>query len=468
MEPMTVRELLDATGGILLKKADSLEQTIYTVETDSRAVHPGALFVALRGEQTDGHRYITAALEGGAAGCLTEEEPETFLPDKFYIKVPSTMEAIGRVAKAYAKKFKIPVIGITGSVGKTTTKDMIACVLGRKFNVLKTEGNFNNELGLPLTLFRLRPEHELCVLEMGMNHFGEIDYLTRIICPDVAVITNIGDAHIENLGSRENILKAKQEIFHYMTADSLAILNGDDLLLRTLEGAVAPQTVFCGENEALPYAASDVCQMGSDGLQCMVKTPAQTFSVLIPALGHHMIYPALMACAIGEHFGMTAKEMAEGIAAFIPTKMRMNVVKCGELTILDDAYNANPQSMRAALEVLGQSGGTKRIAILGDMFELGILGPELHRSVGEYAGSVAKIDTVLAVGKLSQHIFEGARQTGVPEALYAETKEEAKTLLQALVKPGAVILVKASRGMAFEELVNELQRLSAENGVLVP
>lgn len=462
MEPMTVQELLDATGGILLKKVDRLEQTIFAVESDSRAVRPGALFVALRGEQTDGHRYITAALESGAAGCLTEEEPETFLPDKFYIKVPSTMTAIGQVAKAYAKKFKIPVIGITGSVGKTTTKDMIASVLGRKFKVLKTEGNFNNELGLPLTLFRLRPEHELCVLEMGMNHFGEIDYLTKIICPDVAVITNIGDAHIENLGSRENILKAKSEMFHSMTASGLAILNGDDPLLRSLAGKVLPKTIFCGEDESLPYVASDICQMGSDGLRCTIKTPTEAFSTLIPALGQHMIYPALISCAIGEHFGMTAKEMAEGIAAFVPTKMRMNVVKCGEVTILDDAYNANPQSMRAALEVLGQSDGTKRIAILGDMFELGMLGPELHQSVGEYAGSVARIDTVLAVGELARHIFEGARQTGVPEALYAETKEEAKTLLQTLVKPGAVILVKASRGMAFEELVKELQHLSSE------
>ena len=202
MEPMTVRELLTATGGRLLGEEAVAKRTITGVETDSRAVHEGDLFVALRGERTDGHRYIASALETGAAGCLTEEVPQVLLPGKFYIQVEDTMLAIGQVARAYREKFPIPVIGITGSVGKTTTKDMVASVLGQKFRVLKTEGNFNNELGLPLTLFRLTTQHQICVLEMGMNHFGEIDYLTQIAPPDVAVITNIGDAHIENLGSR--------------------------------------------------------------------------------------------------------------------------------------------------------------------------------------------------------------------------------------------------------------------------
>ena len=214
MEAMTVQELLEATGGRLL--AGSPDQTITAVETDSRAVHPGALFVALRGEQTDGHKFITGALSNGAAGCMVIDPPVSFPEGRFCIQVPDTLIAIGEAARAYKAKFDIPVVGITGSVGKTTTKDMIAAVLGKKFRVLKTEGNYNNELGLPLTLFRLTREDQLCVLEMGMNHFGEIDYLTKIVRPDVAVITNIGDAHIENLGSRANILKAKSEIFNYM------------------------------------------------------------------------------------------------------------------------------------------------------------------------------------------------------------------------------------------------------------
>jgi UDP-N-acetylmuramoyl-tripeptide--D-alanyl-D-alanine ligase len=374
--------------------------------------------------------------------------------------VDSTVEAMGQVARAYQQKFAIPVIGITGSVGKTTTKDMVASVLGQKYRVLKTEGNFNNELGLPLTLFRLSKKDQICVLEMGMNHFGEIDYLTQIVCPDVAVITNIGDAHIENLGSRENILKAKSEIFTRMKEGSLAVLNGDDPLLRTLEGKVPADTLYCGGEKGLPYRAQVLEQLGAKGLSCRVTTPQGEFTVTVPALGNHMIYPVLTACAIGEKYGLTQEEIIRGIEAFVPTKMRMNVKNQGDVTILDDAYNANPQSMRAALEVLSKSGGTYRAAVLGDMFELGILGPELHRSVGEYAGEVGGIDAVLAVGELSENIFEGARHAKVPQVYYAKDKEEAKAVLPNLIRPGGVILVKASRGMAFEELTREIQRLA--------
>ncbi|MCI8828770.1 MAG: UDP-N-acetylmuramoyl-tripeptide--D-alanyl-D-alanine ligase [Ruminiclostridium sp.] len=462
MEAMTVRELLEATGGVSLGGFSHWEKTVTSVETDSRAIHPGALFVALRGERTDGHRYIATALESGAAGCLTEEVPETLDNDKFYIKVPDTMVAIGQVARAYKARFPIPVVGITGSVGKTTTKDMVASVLGAKYRVLKTEGNFNNELGLPLTLFRLSRKDEICVLEMGMNHFGEIDYLTSLVCPDVAVMTNIGDSHIENLGSRENILKAKSEIFHYMKPGSLAVLNGDDPLLRGLEGKITPSIIFCGADHHPPYQAKSIQQLGAQGMKCTVHTPERAFEVTVPALGSHMIYPVLISCVIGEHFGLNEEELIRGIHAFVPTKMRMNVLHQGEVTILDDAYNANPQSMGAALEVLSQSGGTKRVAILGDMFELGSLGPELHYSVGEYAGNVGNIDVLLAVGELARNIYEGAKASHVPAVYYAKDKAEAKALLPQLIQPGAVVLAKASRGMAFEELVREVRRLAPE------
>lgn len=458
MEAMTVRELLEATGGRLL--AGSPEQTFTAVETDSRAIHAGALFVALRGEKTDGHKYVAGALAAGAEGCLVVDPVNTVAEGKFCVQVPDTLLAIGEVARAYKAKFDIPVVGITGSVGKTTTKDMVAAVLGKKYKVLKTEGNFNNELGLPLTLFRLTREHQICVLEMGMNHFGEIDYLTKIVRPDVAVITNIGDAHIENLGSRANILKAKSEIFNYMESGSLAVLNGDDPLLRGLEGQIAPDIVFCGEDHQPPYEAKIIKQLGSKGMSCTVKTPAAEFTVTVPALGNHMIYPVLMACAIGEKFGMTGEEMKAGVEAFVPTKMRMNVIRQGDVTILDDAYNANPQSMRAALEVLSQTDGTYRAAVLGDMFELGVLGPDLHRCVGEFAGAVGNIDALLAVGDLAWNLYDGANQSDLPNVFYAKDKASAMAMLPELVRPGAVILVKASRGMHFEEIVRELQRLS--------
>ncbi len=462
MEPMTLKELLDATGGRQLGTPLALDTVFTSVETDSRAVRPGALFVALRGERTDGHRYITSALESGAVACLTMEEPETLLPGKAYVLVEDTMTAIGRAAHAYLGRFPIPIIGITGSVGKTTTKDMVASVLSQHYRVLKTEGNFNNELGLPLTLFRLTSQDQICVLEMGMNHFGEIDYLTQIARPDVAVITNIGDAHIENLGSRGGILRAKSEIFRYMQPGSLAVLNGDDPLLRTLEGTIGPDIVFFGEDHEPPYAATSVHQLGAKGLACTIRTPRDTFDVTVPALGSHMIYPVLTACAIGERFGLTTEELIAGIRAFVPTKMRMNIVHQGALTILDDSYNANPQSMRAALEVLAHSGGTRRVAILGDMFELGALGPELHRSVGEFAGQVGGIDALLAIGDLAWNIYDAASQSDIPDVFYAPNKEEALALLPGLVQPGGVVLVKASRGMAFEELTRALQRLALE------
>ena len=462
MEPMTLKELLDATGGRQLGTLLSPDTVFTSVETDSRAVRPGALFVALRGERTDGHRYLTAALESGAVACLTMEEPETLLPGKAYVLVEDTMTAIGRAAHAYLGRFPIPIIGITGSVGKTTTKDMVASVLSQHYLAHKTEGNFNNELGLPLTLFRLTAQDQICVLEMGMNHFGEIDYLTQIARPDVAVITNIGDAHIENLGSRGGILRAKSEIFRYMQPGSLAVLNGDDPLLRTLEGTIVPDLVFFGEDHEPPYAATGVRQLGAQGLACTIRTPRDTFDVTVPALGGHMIYPVLTACAIGERFGLTTEELIAGIRAFVPTKMRMNILRQGALTILDDSYNANPQSMRAALEVLSRSGGTRRVAILGDMFELGALGPELHRSVGEFAGQVGGIDALLAIGDLAWNIYDAASQSDIPDVFYAPNKEEALALLPGLVQPGGVVLVKASRGMAFEELTRALQRLAPE------
>ena len=276
----------------------------------------------------------------------------------------------------------------------------------------------------------------------------------------MAVITNIGDAHIENLGSRAGILQAKKEIFHRMTPEGMAVLNGDDAMLRPLEGELSPQVVFCGADRPAPYAAKEIRQLGSKGLRCRVITPKNDFSVTVPALGGHMIYPVLMACAIGERFGMTGEEMKAGIEAFVPTKMRMNVIHQGDITILDDAYNANPQSMLVALEILSQTEGAYRAAVLGDMFELGDLGPELHRSMGECAGALGNIDGLLAVGELAWNIYDAAHQSGITQALYARDRTAAKELLPNLVRPGAVILVKASRGMAFEELTREIQRLA--------
>ena len=348
MEAITLRELLEAVGGTLIGPAAGLEQTVSHVDTDSRNIHPGSLFIPLVGERFDGHAYINSALEGGAAGCLTQRERESYREDRFYIKVKDTQRALRDLAAWYKDRFPIPFVGVTGSVGKTTAKDMIAAVLGVKYKVLKTEGNFNNNIGLPLTLLRLDRTYQMGVLEMGMDKFGEIDYLGDIVRPEVGVITNIGDAHIEKLGSRENIFKAKCELLpHIRKENGLLILNADDGLLVTLRGNTPVKTVFCGRSEGAEYRAQVTGGDGVSHIHCHLTTPAMDREVKIPALGEHMIYPTLIAAAVGEHFGLTACEIEKGISRFVPTRMRMNLVQRGEnITILDDTYNANPQSMR--------------------------------------------------------------------------------------------------------------------------
>lgn len=462
MEPISISEILEAVNGTLLGEFQDTGMTLTHVETDSRSITEGSLFVPLVGERFDGHAFINQALEAGAAACFTARERESYLPGKCYIKVDSTQKALRDLARHYKKKFSIPFIGITGSVGKTTTKDMVAAVLGEKYRVLKTEGNFNNEIGLPLTLLRLNHEHEICVLEMGMNHFGEIDYLGAIVEPQVAIITNIGDAHIENLGSRENILKAKCEIFAHMPADGFVVLNGDDELLSTLRGTLPYETVWVGGNPGLEYRALSVESDGERYVHCDVASPHGEFAVDIPALGGHMIYPMLTAAAVGAHFGMSNEEIVKGVLRFAPTKMRMNILSRGDsITILNDTYNANPQSMRAAVEVLSKTKSAYKVAVLGDMFELGPLAPALHAGVGDYLGK-SGIDCLVAVGEHSEHMAKAAEEAGVPEVYWRPTKKEALTVLEQIVRPDTTVLVKASRGMQFEEIVAFLKTITKE------
>lgn len=462
MEPIKLSELLQAVDGTLLGSVRDENIEISRVDTDSRNVHAGALFIPLVGERFDGHAYINSALEAGAAGCLTARERDSYREDRFYIKVASTQKALRDLAAWYKARFQIPFVAVTGSVGKTTAKDMIAAVLGTRFKVLKTEGNFNNNIGLPLTLLRLDHSYDMCVLEMGMDKFGEIDYLGEIVKPDVAVITNIGDAHIERLGSREGIFQAKCEILPHIRPDGLLVLNGDDAMLATLRGNTPVQAVFCGHQEGVEYQGN---QTGGDGvshIHCHMVTPNMERDVKIPALGEHMIYPSLIAAAIGEHFGLTADEIEQGILSFVPTRMRMNILKRGDhVTILDDTYNANPQSMRAAISVLADAPTSHKVAVLGDMFELGAFAPALHSSVGACLGK-AGIDTLVAVGALSEHIAQGARDSGVPRVIHCADKEAAKKALLELIQPDSTYLVKASRGMALEELSAFLKEQTKE------
>lgn len=461
MERLTLGEVLRAVNGTLLGTFADEAAPVDGVGTDSRTIGPGELFVPLTGARFDGHAYINMALERGAAGCFTARERESYQPGKFYIKVASPLRALRDLAAYYRTKFPIPLVGVTGSVGKTTTKDMVAAVLSTRYKVLKTEGNLNSREGMPMMLLRLDSSYDIAVIEMGMSQAGEIEYLSRAACPDVAIITNVGDAHIENLGSRENILKAKCEIFRHLKPGGLALLNGDDELLAGLAGTLPFETVYCGTGEKNSLRAENIQSVDGATL-CTAHTPDGEMSLSVPALGQHMIYPALFAAGVGRRFGLTQEEICSGIAQFRPTKMRMNVLRRGDgITILDDAYNANPQSMRAAIGVLADSSSAFKMAVLGDMFELGSLAPMLHAGVGEFAGR-SGVDCLVAVGEMAVHIADAAEKAGVPAVFRCPDKGSAIPVLKEQLRPDTTVLVKASRGMAMEELTDYLKRITTE------
>ena len=444
----TVKELCAAVGGTLLQESGAV---VTEVSTDSRSIPAGALFVPLAGERFDGHDYLDAALESGAAGCLTARKPASLLQDKFYIQVSDTLEALKALAAWYRAKFDIPMVQVTGSAGKTTTKEMIAAVLSQRFSTLKTQANFNNAIGTPLTLLNLSPEHQAAVIETGMNHFGEIRYLGEMVRPTVAVITNVGDAHIENLGgTRQGILQAKCEIFENLQPGGLAVLNGDDELL---SGLVLPfETVLCGRHERCGVRVTNVAEHGIEGVTCTVTTKRDVYEVSIPSPGAYMIYPAAMAIAIGEHLGLTKAELLSGIAAYRPVGSRMHLVRCSNSRIIiDDCYNANPQAMAEALRILAQTEHPRRMAVLGDMGELGDLTEQAHRDMGELTRTLG-LDTVVAVGPKAKAI-----QDANPDALWFPTVAEALSAIRAAFTAGTAVLVKASHAMHFTDIVKDLE-----------
>ena len=448
MTGCTVKELCAAVGGTLLQESGAV---VTEVSTDSRSIPAGALVVPLAGERFDGHDYLDAALESGAAGCLTARKPASLLQDKFYIQVSDTLEALKALASWYRAKFDIPMVQVTGSAGKTTTKEMIAAVLNQHFSTLKTQANFNNAIGTPLTLLNLSPAHQAAVIETGMNHFGEIRYLGEMVRPTVAVITNVGDAHIENLGgTRQGILQAKCEIFENLQPGGLAVLNGDDELLSGL--ALPFETVLCGRHERCGVRVTNVAEHGIEGVTCTVTTKRDVYEVSIPSPGAYMIYPAAMALAIGEHLGLTKVELLSGIAAYRPVGSRMHLVRCSnDRIIIDDCYNANPQAMAEALRILAQTEHPRRMAVLGDMGELGDLTEQAHRDIGELTRTLG-LDTVVAVGPKAKAI-----QDANPDALWFPTVAEALPAIRAAFTTGTAVLVKASHAMHFTDIVKDLE-----------
>lgn len=454
MKPITLEAVAKAVNGkISDEKYNNI--IIENITTDTRKIAEGDLFIPLKGENFDGHNFIQQAFESGALCCLSAENIET---DKPCIYVSDTRVALRDLAEYYISLFDIPVVGITGSVGKTTTKDMIASVLMQKYNVLKTEGNFNNEIGLPLTVFRITDDTEVVVLEMGMNSFGEIHNLSKIARPDIAVITNVGVSHIENLGSREGILKAKCEIFDYIKDNGTAILNIDNDMLRTLEGKTDFKTLWYGMENKKDIYADNIVKNGVESINCDIHINDEIFNVCIPVPGEHMVLNAMAAALVGKTLGLTTSEIKRGIEEFVPTKMRMAVFKTENgTTLINDAYNANPVSMKASIDVLTGVKGEK-IAILGDMFELGDFAEKMHYDTGVYAAE-KNIDKIICIGNISKSMYEGALSLG-GNAFYFETQEDFfENGFEKLINKGSTVLVKASRGMHFEKTAEKIQEV---------
>lgn len=516
MRNMTLSNIAKACGG-QLKGILPSEGEVSGVVLDSRQVEKDYLFIAVKGERADGHDYIASAFGKGAMAVVCEKEPEAYAGP--YILVKDSLQALKDIAQWYRSQLPVKVVGITGSVGKTSTKEFISSVLSQKYSVLKTEGNYNNEIGLPLTILKIRDHHEIAVLEMGISNFGEMHRLSRIARPDIAVITNIGQCHLENLGSRQGILKAKTEIFDYMSEKGIAVLNGDDDMLAAVrsDGRLsdcilsdsskyacdytpdepsdvsksscvhAPDRLSAfsksscdlsvyrygmkqNEGEAAPdylAYASNIINRGLSGSSADIHISGDRITVDIPLPGTHMVLNALAAATVGHLLGLTAEQIAAGISSVKPLGGRSNIITNDRYTIIDDCYNANPVSMRAALDLLSMA-DTRKVAILGDMGELGEREKELHMETGAYAAS-KNIDVIACVGKLAAFMVSGARKalesgassvhmlSSAPLLMHYETREDLISALPEILKDHDTVLVKASHMMGFDNIIEALQ-----------
>ncbi|MCI8826419.1 MAG: UDP-N-acetylmuramoyl-tripeptide--D-alanyl-D-alanine ligase [Lachnospiraceae bacterium] len=476
MKNLSLGNIAKAVNGTLFG-ADSFSEAAEAagVVIDSRKVEENYLFIAVKGERVDGHNFIEDVFAKKALCVICEKKPD----DKSngmgsYILVESSLQALKDIAAFYRESLDIKIVGITGSVGKTSTKEFIASVLEQNFRVLKTEGNFNNEIGVPLTLLSIRDYHEVAVVEMGISDFGEMHRLSYMVKPDVCVMTNIGLCHLENLGSRDGILKAKSEIFDFATENCYAVLNKDDDKLSTIPENHAAydclnkvkKYIFYGmqkgENKGDVFAENIKTNgiYGTESTICFTRVngTAEKIEVSFSLPGRHMVYNAMAAIAVGSLFDMNSKDMKRGIENIKSVGSRLNIVETGKYTVIDDCYNANPVSMKSSIDVL-DSADTRKVAILGDMFELGADEKKLHYGVGAYLGE-KMIDTAFLVGTLSENIYQGLKDSNKNmECYYYNTVEDLLMFLDLMVKQGDTILVKASHAMHFERIVERLREL---------
>lgn len=425
------------------------------VITDSRAIVPGCLFLALVGEKFDGHAFVAKALEAGARAAVVARVPEGVDPQKCLV-VPDTLKAYQQIATAWRLAQKdLTVIAITGSNGKTSTKDCIAAVLGEKYRVIKTQANFNNEIGLPKTLLTIQPDTEMAVVEMGMRGLGQIRAMKHIAYPDAAVITNVGDTHLELLGSLENIARAKSEILEDFTPKNHAFLNGDDPRVSVMQTGATVHTYGIDSD-----ADVKAVEITADGLATTFtyrsRITGHTQTVKLPLLGRHNVMNALAAVAVGEVYGVADEAIAHGLENLKMTGMRQEILHFGDVTVINDAYNASPASMEVGLKTLADvvknQGRGRAIAVLADMLELGAHSQSGHAQVGRWCAEDG-VDAVICYGPESRYTAEEAKKAGVP-VQYVENKEAAAKALEALVQPGDVVLLKGSHGMEVYKLID--------------
>lgn len=444
---LKLSEIAAACGGTLINGDGDAVVTAFS--TDSRDCKPGVLFVPIRGERVDGHSYIGKAFEAGASASFTEKEP---VPGGALIQVPDCRAALQKTAAYYRGRFDLPIVGVTGSVGKTTLKEMVAQVLTAKFNVHRTAGNQNSQVGVPITVCGLKKEHTAAVIEMGVSMPGEMARIAAVVKPTCAVMSNIGVSHIEYMKTRENILAEKAHIADFIPDGGALFVNGDDDLLPTLKNTCGHRVVTYGLSPACDWHASALNEADKGTFFTCTGPGGESMELFVPAAGRHNVRNALAAMAVARFLGVPAEDAARALAAYKAPAMRQQIVETGGITIIDDSYNASPDSMRSALDVLhSRQVSGKRAAVLADMLELGAYAKEGHFSVGQYARERG-VDLLVTVGTLAKDIAlgygEGAR--------HFDTNAEAAAFLREALSPGDAVLIKGSRGMKTEEIAKAL------------
>lgn len=444
----TLQEVLAATEGRCISPTG--QQTFSGVSTDSRTLPAGALYIALSGEKFDGHDYAAEAITKGAAGIVVSRVlPLTVgMP---VILVADCRKALQDLARFHRCRFQVPLIAVTGSNGKTSTKDMIAAVLSTSLNVLKTEANFNNEIGLSQTLLRLDASHQAVVVEMGMRGRGEIAELASIALPTVGVVTNVGETHLERLGTVANIAAAKAELVEALPPTGVAVLSADDELVLAMRAKTAARVVTYAVRNSAEVTATDIAQTAQQ-VSFQFTADGGRFSVTVPLPGLHTVYNALAAITVGRLLGLTEAKIAAGLAGYQPGKMRLNIRQYEQVTVIDDTYNASPLSMAAAIDVLAGIAKGRKIAAIGDMLELGTVAPAAHEKVGIHLAN-AGAAIVITVGEMASHAATAATQHGVVTVVACQDHGQAVAALKQLLQSGDTLLIKGSRGMQMEKLL---------------